>query len=107
MSALIYCPFPGRGEAVAAANFLLDRKLIACANLLGEVDSIYEWGGERGTAKEIGVLFKTTGQLLNETVGCLEKIHPYDAPAIMGWRCDSVPAETAAWLNELGRGGDS
>ena len=106
MSALIYCPFPDRDAAVAAANTLLDRKLIACANLLGEVDSIYDWNGERASAKEIGVLFKTTERLLNETVGYLEEIHPYDAPAIMGWRCDSVSEETSAWLNELGRGVD-
>ena len=107
MSALVYCPFPDRDAARSAANTLLDRKLIACANLLGEVEAIYEWDGVRGSATEIGVLFKTTEQLLNETVGCLTEIHPYDTPAIMGWRCDSVSEATAAWLSELERGGGS
>jgi periplasmic divalent cation tolerance protein len=105
MSALIYCPFPDREAARAATNTLLDRKLIACANLLGEVESIYEWAGKRESATEVGVLFKTTERLLNETVGCLAQIHPYDTPAIMGWRCDGVPASTHDWLNELDRGG--
>lgn len=104
MSALIYCPFPNRDAARTAANTLLDRKLIACANLLGEVESIYDWRGERESASEVGVLFKTTEQLLNETVGCLEQIHPYDTPAIMGWRCDEVSALTHVWLSELDRG---
>ena len=102
MSALVYCPFPDREAARAAANTLLDRKLIACANLLGEVESIYSWNGERGDSFEIGALFKTSAALLDDAIQCLAEIHPYDTPAIMGWRCDSVSEATAAWLGELG-----
>jgi len=105
MSALIYCPFPDREAARAAAHTLLDRKLIACANLLGEVESIYSWNGERGDSFEIGALFKTSAALLDDAIQCLAEIHPYDTPAIMGWRCDSVSEATAAWLGEIDRGG--
>lgn len=105
MSALIYCPFPDREAARAAANTLLDRKLIACANLLGEVESIYSWNSERGDSFEIGALFKTSAALLDDAIQCLAEIHPYDTPAIMGWRCVSVSEATAAWLGELDRGG--
>lgn len=101
MSALIYCPFPDREAARAAANTLLDKKLIVCANIIGEIESIYDWEGERGQGAEVAVLFKTNGALLNESVGCLAEIHPYDTPAILGWRCDVASEATAVWLNGL------
>lgn len=106
MSALIWCPFPDRNSARVAANTLIDEGLIACANLLGPVESIFEWDGKRDTGEEIGVLFKTDASRLDETVERLELLHPYDIPAIMGWRCDAVPQATRSWLGLLGQGDD-
>lgn len=105
MSALIWCPFPDRDSARAAARTLLDEKLIACANLLGPIESIFDWQGERGSAEEIGALFKTNEDLLDRAITRLEVLHPYDTPAILGWRCDSAADGTRAWLGLLGQGG--
>ena len=41
MAALVYVPFPDRESARSVATALLDERLIACANLLGEVESLY------------------------------------------------------------------
>lgn len=102
MSALAYAPFPDRDSARAVASQLLDEGLIGCANLLGEVESVYEWDGERGEGAEIGVLFKTDARLLARAVARIEALHPYEAPAVLGWRCDAAGAATAAWLGALG-----
>ena len=101
MSALIWCPFPDRSAAREVANALLDEKLIACANLLPDVESIFEWGGARESGKEIGVLFKTDAALLDRAAWRLAALHPYDAPAIMGWKCDAASTATQAWLGSL------
>ena len=103
MSALIWCPFPSEDEAAAVANVLLDEKLIACANIVGNVRALYEWNGTRGEARETGVLFKTDASLLDAAVARLAELHPYDAPAVLGWRCDAAAPATAAWLGELVR----
>lgn len=101
MTALIWCPFPDRESARSVANELLDRKLIACANLFSDVESIFEWRGERGESKEIGVLFKTNSPLLGDAIECLDEIHPYDTPAILGWHCDATGRATGKWLGEI------
>jgi periplasmic divalent cation tolerance protein len=101
MTALVYAPFPDRESARAVAAMLLDEKLVACANLLGEIEALYEWQGERGEAREIGVLFKTDLQLLKRAVARIEALHPYETPAVLGWKCDAAGAETAAWLGAL------
>ncbi len=101
MAALAYAPFPDRTSARAVASALLEEKLISCANLLGEVESLYDWHGERGEAREIGVLFKTDAALLHQAVARIEALHPYEAPVVLGWICGAAGAETAAWLAAL------
>ena len=101
MSALIYTVFASRDDARTAATQLLDEKLIACANVIGQVEALFEWGGERDEGDEIAVLFKTHADRLDAAVARLEALHPYETPAILGWRADASGAATAAWLGEL------
>jgi periplasmic divalent cation tolerance protein len=98
-AALIWCPFPDRDTARGIAAQLLDEKLVACANIVGEVESHFLWQGERSSASETGVLFKTTTTLLGNAVERLGKLHPYDTPAIAGWRADAALPATIAWLS--------
>jgi periplasmic divalent cation tolerance protein len=100
-AALIWSPFASEEAAAETASQLLDEGLIACAILLPGVRSLYLWQGERGEARECGALFKTDAGLLDRAIARLAAIHPYDAPAIAGWRADATPPATAAWLGEL------
>jgi periplasmic divalent cation tolerance protein len=101
VSALIWCPFPDQAAAIPVVARLLDEKLIACANMLGQSYSMYDWNGARGEASECPVLFKTDATLLERAVARIAELHPYDAPAVLGWRCDAVAPATAAWLGAL------
>jgi periplasmic divalent cation tolerance protein len=100
-AALIWSPFASEEEAARITAQLLDEGLIACANILPGVRSLYVWKGERGEARECAALFKTTQGLLDQAVARLAAIHPYETPAIAGWRADTVPPATAEWLEEL------
>lgn len=101
-AALIWCPFANEDDAATAAERLLEEGLVACANILPQVRSVYRWKGERGEARECGVLFKTNPALLASATRRLEAIHPYEAPAIVGWNADICGTATATWLDELG-----
>jgi periplasmic divalent cation tolerance protein len=102
-AALIWSPFESEDAAASAASQLLDEGLIACANILPGVRSLYTWQGERGEARECGALFKTDSELLDKAIARLAAIHPYETPAIAGWRADATAPATAAWLEELAR----
>jgi periplasmic divalent cation tolerance protein len=99
-AALIWSPFASEDDAAKAAAALLDEGLIACANLV-PVRSLYVWQGERGEARECGALFKTSEGLLDKAVARLAEIHPYETPAITGWRANAAASATAAWLAGL------
>jgi periplasmic divalent cation tolerance protein len=104
VSALIWCPFADSASAEAAARQLLGEGLVACANVLPPMRSLYVWQGEAAEASEVAALFKTDARLLDRATARLAEIHPYDTPAVLGWRADSAPAPTAEWLGALARG---
>ena len=97
-AALVWCPFPDAESARAAADALLDDCLIACANILGGIESRFVWEGARATGSEVAVLFKTTSERLDDVVERLGQLHPYDTPAILGWHADAAHPATFAWL---------
>lgn len=96
--ALAYAPFPDRDSAREIAGMLLAEKLIACANIIGGIESVFEWRGGIASEEEIAVLFKTTAASLDRMVARLGDLHPYDTPAILGWRCDVGHPATLDWL---------
>jgi periplasmic divalent cation tolerance protein len=46
-------------------------------------------------------LLKTNAAVLDRAITRLTELHPYDEPAILGWRCDAAAPGTAAWLGAL------
>jgi periplasmic divalent cation tolerance protein len=100
-AALIWSAFESEESAAEVANALLDERLIACANIVPGMRSLYVWRGERGDARECGMLCKTEANLLDEAVARLAQLHPYETPAVSGWLADATAAPTAEWLAEL------
>ena len=101
--ALVWSPFPDGDSAAAAASALLDERLIACANILPPMRSLYLWRGAREENSECGALFKTDATLLDRAIARLGELHPYEQPAILGWPCPSASPGTMAWLGGLAR----
>ena len=99
--ALIWCPFPDQAAAEAAIATLLDEGLIACASVLPAMRSHFVWQGKRQVADEAGVVCKTDAALLDRAITRLAVLHPYDEPAIVGWRCDAAFPATVSWLAAL------
>ncbi len=106
MSALIYCPFPDAETAREVGGALLDEGLIGCINIGAPIGSIFDWSGDRGEGEEIPALFKTDAALLERAIARIECLHPYDAPAILGWPCIAGQA-TRTWLEGLTGGNPS
>ncbi len=99
--ALIWSPFEDEGDAVRVAGQLLDERLVACANILGPMRSLFVWRGERQEARETGVLFKTDAALLARAIARLAELHSYDEPAALGWHAAEAPPAARAWLAAL------
>ena len=101
MSKLIYIYITNPDIKVArrVANLLLDKKLIACANIFSGVESIYPWKGKRVKEKEVVLVAKTTTEKYGTVKKLVEKNHPYAIPCIVKISVEAN-AGYAKWLRE-------
>jgi periplasmic divalent cation tolerance protein len=97
-AALIWCPFPTQEEARAVARVLVAEQLIACANIVPQLISVFVWQGELCEEEEVGMLCKTNTRRLAPAIARLAELHSYDTPAIFGWNAAEAPPATLSWL---------
>lgn len=79
---IVYITHGTEKAAKMISNFLLDKKLVACANIF-PITSAYWWKAEIQNDKEWVSIVKTTMELWDELVKEVEEVHPYDVPCIM------------------------
>ena len=95
---ILYITFPSKDSAKVAISSLLEKRLIACANLL-PIESIYNWKGKKEENTEIVALLKTQEKLYEEVKKELEKKHPYEVPCILKIKAEANSVfET--WIQE-------
>jgi len=61
----------------------LDRRLIACANILPKIESHYRWKGKKERAAETLLVLKTTAPCLARLQRLIVAEHPYDTPEFL------------------------
>lgn len=69
------------GQAFAAV--LVRERLAACVNVLGEMDSVYQWQGTVELERERQLLIKTTADRLLALQTRLHEMHTYDVPEFL------------------------
>ncbi len=70
-------------EGARIARHLIDKRLIACANLMPQVRSLYLWKGKIADQKECLLILKSTRELFPALQMEVEKLHTYSVPEII------------------------
>ncbi len=97
---LLYTTFPTEEEAIRISRHLLEKRLIACANILGETKSLYFWAEELEENKESPVLLKTTPENVPELIKILQHLHSYETPAILEIPIERGSEPFMKWVQE-------
>lgn len=79
--ALSTAPDAEQGERIARA--LVEERLIACANLVPGVTSIYRWEGAVQAGAEVLMVMKTRRALVPRLKERLPQLHPYSVPELV------------------------
>jgi len=77
-----YITNPSKQEARKIAKHLLDKKLIACANIF-PISSLYWWKGKIADENEFVLIAKTSKTNFEKVKNEVEKIHSYTIPCIV------------------------
>jgi periplasmic divalent cation tolerance protein len=77
-----FTTFPNeqKQQAVAFIKAALDRRLIACAHIIPQIESHFIWENTITTSTEILISLKTSVQLSSSLYQTLMQHHPYTCP---------------------------
>ena len=95
---IIYITHKNLKEAKKVVNYLLDKKLIACANYF-PIESSYRWKGKIENAKETLSIVKTRKENWKKVRDEVKRIHPYETPCIMKIEVEANQ-DYADWINK-------
>ncbi|MET1160837.1 MAG: divalent-cation tolerance protein CutA [Thermoprotei archaeon] len=87
-------------EARKIAHKLLEEKLVACVNIVEEVESMYWWKGKIEKSSESLLIIKSRIEKLNEVIKLVKEIHSYTVPEIIAIPIIAGYREYLNWIDE-------
>src|SRR5258708_15765959 len=87
-------------ECGQIARHLLDKRLIACANLVPEVRSLYHWQGKVASEKECWMILKTRRDLFAAIQAEVETLQSYHVPEVIALPIIEGSLNYLNWLEQ-------
>ncbi len=86
-------------EAENMTQHLLKERLIACANIIGPVSSLFHWSGKTKKAEEYLIFVKSRKNLFKKLAETVKAMHSYDVPEILALPIVDGSKEYLDWLD--------
>lgn len=97
---MVFMTTATKHEAQKIVRSLLDKHLIACANILGPLESQFWWQEKIDKAKEFLVLMKSDEKLFEKISKTIKDIHSHEIPEILALPIVKGWAPYLEWLND-------
>ena len=95
-------------EAERISRKLLDKKLIACVNIVKGVRSLFWWQGKVDQSDEVLLIIKSQQVLFGKIVETVKAVHSYDVPEILALPVIEGNQDYLAWMDaSIKKQGDS
>ena len=85
-------------EAGKIARGLLEAKLIACANIVEGVQSLFWWQGKIDSSKEVLLVLKTKKILFKKVSARVQSLHSYQTPEIIALPIIAGSDDYLGWI---------
>ena len=95
---VVLSTFPDEATAQRICAALVTEGLVACANIVPQVTSIYRWECELKQEGESLAILKLPADGFGRLEIRLTELHPYDVPEIVALRPDAVNAGYLSWI---------
>jgi periplasmic divalent cation tolerance protein len=97
-ASVVLSTFATEEEAARVGRTLLERRLVACVNLVRGVRSLYRWEGRIADETEVLAVMKTRRDRLPELLAALPALHPYQVPEILALQVTDGGASYLDWV---------
>ena len=87
-------------EAENIASAMVEKRLAACAQLLGPIRSTYWWEEKIETSDEWLCIMKSRKDLFEKLEKAIREMHPYDVPEIVALPIVAGSRDYLKWLGQ-------
>lgn len=98
MYSLVYITTSGVIESKKIAKLLLEERLVACTNIIPQINSLYLWKGEIEEDDESLLIAKTRADNVESVIKRVEEIHSYEIPCILQITIDKGSQNYLQWM---------
>ena len=70
-------------EAKKIARSLVEKRLVACVNIIKDVQSVFRWKGKISDEKELLLIIKTRKKLYKNVEEEVKRLHSYEVPEVI------------------------
>ncbi len=92
--------FDNRADGEKMATMLLEKRLVACAQISGPVSSSYWWRGEIVSSPEYLLVMKSVDSLYQDLEQVIRETHPYETPEIVATVITHLSDDYRQWLEK-------
>ena len=85
LAVLVYFTAANRDDVLQIGRVLVEERLAACVNVLGEIISVYRWEGAVQNESEVSALVKTRDGKLSAVIERIKQLHKYECPCVVSW----------------------
>ena len=83
MVAAVYTTIDNIQDGRKIAKMLVEEQLVACVNILPDIESIYRWKGKIEEDNEFVLIAKTVDDNIEKTIQRIKDLHSYELPDII------------------------
>ncbi len=87
-------------EAQKIAQALVERRLAACVNIVGPIQSVYRWKGAVESAPEHLLIIKTTAAAFPRVRDAIRELHSYELPECVMLSIEAGSEAYMKWIGE-------
>lgn len=95
-----YITCSDREEARKLASILLEEKLIACANIIPGMESLYVWEGKVQHDQEVILLCKMPQRHFEALLVLVQENHSYDVPCVLSLPIEKANPAFLQWIDD-------
>lgn len=97
--AIVYVTARDREQALLLSRTLLEEELIACANILDGMTSVYRWNDEVHVDSETSLLLKTRPSAVARLTDRIKELHSYECPCVVVWTSAAGNPDYFQWVH--------
>ncbi len=95
---VIFVTAKDKKEARAIAQVLLEARLIACANIVPGIESMFWWEGKIERSPEVLLVMKTRAENFERIRALVKEKHSYETPEIIAVPVEKGDEDYLRWL---------